>query len=99
MTGSSIPNLHDAILERVLVDWPAGTASVECGTASEARTILVVDHVREVRVDKREPWGRSVSINTVYVDDSKDSEVALYIEMQSGDDILIVGATLEVLGS
>jgi hypothetical protein len=96
MTGRSIPNLHDAILERVAVDWPAGTASVECGIASDTRTILVVDHVREVRVDRREPWGRSESINSVYVDEAKDSEVALYIEMQSGDDIFIVGAALEV---
>jgi hypothetical protein len=40
-----------------------------------------------------------VSINSVYVDECQDSGVALYIEMQSGGDILIVGATLEVLGS
>jgi hypothetical protein len=99
MTGRPIPNLHDAILERVAVDWRAGAAFVECGTALDARTILVVDNVREVRVDRREPWGPSESINSVYVDDAKDSEVALYIEMQSGDDIFIVGAALEVRDS
>jgi hypothetical protein len=96
MAAPPIPNLHDALLECVRVDWRAGTASIECGTPADARTVLVVHHVREVRVDKREPWGRSESINSVYVDESNDSEVALYIEVQSGDDILVVGRSLEV---
>jgi hypothetical protein len=91
-----LPNLHDAILERVLVDWTARTASVECGTGADTRLLLVAHEIREVRCDKREPWGPSDSINSVYVDDSTESEMALYIEMQSGDDILIVGRKLEV---
>ena len=58
MAAPSIPNLHDAILERVVVDWPAGTALIEC-RAADARTVLVVQHMREVRVDKRNPGGRA----------------------------------------
>jgi hypothetical protein len=96
MASPSIPNLHDAILERVVVDWPAGTASIECSTAPDGRTVLVVQHIRQVRIDKRQPWGPSQSINSVYVDESSTGEVALYIEVQSGDDILIVGRALEV---
>ena len=96
MVAPSIPNLHDAVLERVVVDWPAGTGSIECGTAADTRTVLVVRHIRTARVDKREPWGPSQSVNSVYVDESSAGEVALYIEMQSGDDILIVGRALEV---
>jgi hypothetical protein len=96
MAAPPIPNLHDAILQRVVVDWPAATASIECGTAADTRTVLVVQHVREVRVDKRQPWGPSQSINSVYVDESSAGEVALYIEVQSRDDILIVGRALEI---
>jgi hypothetical protein len=71
MTNTPIPNLHDAALERVVTDWHAGTAAIECGMASDRRTVLVVDQVREVRVDKREPWGPSESINSVYVDEPR----------------------------
>jgi hypothetical protein len=94
----ALPNLHDAVLESVVVDWSAGTASVECGTV-DAQFVLVARHVRELRVDKREPWGPSDFINSVYVDENTSSEVAVYIEMQTGDDIFIVARELEVLES
>ena len=99
MTRSPLPNLHDAVLQRVVVDWPPGTAAVECATAADERTVLVIRGLRQVRVDQREPWGASDSINTVYVDEPGGSEVALYIEVQSGDDILIVGEAVEVLAT
>jgi hypothetical protein len=96
MPTPEIPNLHDATLERVIVDWTARSASIHCATVSRGPVVLLVSGISEVRIDCRQPWGPSVSINQTYVDDSNQPEVALYVEMQSGDPIFVLGKGLEV---
>ena len=96
VAAPEIPNLHDAILERVTVDWPRRTARIECTRVPEGDLHIVLSGISEVRIDRRDPWGPSDSINSVYVNRSGPSGVALYIEMQSGDPILVLGDGLDV---
>ena len=48
-------------------------------------------------MDRRQPWGPSVFINALGVDDGADGDRILEIEMQSGDTIRCVCEAIEML--
>jgi hypothetical protein len=62
--AADIPNLHDAILERVTVDWSNRTAWIHRTRVPQRKVIVVVRGISEVRLDRRDPWGSSDSINS-----------------------------------
>jgi hypothetical protein len=90
--------LHDAILERVTLDWAAARVSIEVTTRDGAATI-VGDGVIMLRCPRREPWGPSRHINGVSGPGNiyAGSDVfALEIEMQSGDKLELEARTIEL---
>ena len=103
-----VPNLHDATLDRVTVDLSRRTAWIRCTRVRQGalrdpsdppprgEVTLAVRAMREVRVDRRDPWGPSDSIKSAYANESSTSEVELYIDMQSGDRIFALGGGLDV---
>ena len=89
MGKPTLPNLHDAILGIVQVDWQAATASFRfLPVEPAAEVILVASGLRDLHIPRIEPWGPSVSVNVAeYVETDRLDEVGLRVEMQSGDEI------------
>jgi hypothetical protein len=73
--------LHDASLIGVQFDWAAGTCTFEIAQSSSVDCELKFTHVSELIIPRLEPWGPSVSINSVRA----SSQNAFEIELQSGD--------------
>ncbi len=83
--GSTFTSMdfHDATLLSVEFDWATGSAVVLLSNAVSTFA-LVAKEVLEVRVSRQQPWGPSVSVNSLSVAPGE-----LTIEMQSGDAIVI----------
>ena len=78
-------DFHDATLLSVTADWSAGTAAVHLRVAAAEQPIVITaGGVRDVRVPRQQPWGPSVSVNSLDL-----TLTRLTIEMQSGDTIVI----------
>jgi hypothetical protein len=95
----AIPNLHDAVLERIEIDWESATATLRLvlvGDPSQGLS-LVFGGLREAHVPHEQPWGPSVFVNALeYVVGRERGDLAVRIQMQSGDDITLRAASLEI---
>jgi hypothetical protein len=92
-----LPDLHDAVFERIDVDWEAATVTLHFTAVPGGPVILIARGYRELRVSHREPWGPSVWVNTAELtSDDADAPVTLHVEMQSGDPIDIVADQLDI---
>ncbi len=81
-------DLHDAVLQRLSVDWSAGTLEVELLLRGGGPASIVAEGVIMFRCPKREPWGRSIHINDARGPGPIYAEahiLSLELEMQSGD--------------
>ncbi len=88
--------MHDWTLLSVAVDWKIGQVLLETDSPSGPATVRVLG-LRELRVPRAHPWGKSVSINTVEGPSRREDEFSyLRIEMQSGDLIEIVASSFEM---
>ncbi len=94
----NLPNLHDAILESIEVDWPDGTATLRFRPVDPASpVVLLFAGLAEIHVPHDEPWGPSISVNTIeYVDSGDPDDLGLRVEMQSGDCITLRANRLTV---
>jgi hypothetical protein len=95
-TGAPLPNLHDAILLRVQVDWAEAVVTIETEQLPGVPVVLSAAGLYEFSLTHRLEWGPSVSINTVNLKTSEAGETSLTIQMQSGDYIRLVAARLDV---
>jgi hypothetical protein len=96
MATPTLPNLHDAVLERLQVDWSAATVTVELHPVPGEPIVLTAYGVRELRVDHWEPWGPSAFVNSTEIHEAAAGHLRLRLEMQSGDNILIVAEQFEL---
>lgn len=96
MATPTLPNLHDAVLERLHVDWSAATVTVELHPVPGEPIVLTAYGVRELRVDRWEPWGPSAFVNSAEVHDAAPGQVHLRLQMQSGDQVLIVAEQFDL---
>ncbi len=84
--------LHDATLQAVQLQWTEGVVRVSLiyfdGDRRRHGSILGTN-VSDLSCPRAFPWGRSHSINTVSLDES-ETAARLLVEMQSGDQIVIV---------
>ena len=78
-----LPDLHDATLERIGLEWGAGAVECLFRTSHDA-VCLRVRGVEEYSCTRQFPWGRSVSVNAVRLVASGSGR-ELIVEMQSGD--------------
>jgi hypothetical protein len=61
MATPTLPNVHDAVLQRVSVDWPAATVDVELHPVPGDPLVITAYGVGELHVDRWEPRGRARS--------------------------------------
>jgi hypothetical protein len=95
-TTSPLPNLHDAILLGVRLDWADALATIELERVPGVPVVLAAPGLREFRMTHRLEWGPSISVNRVDVQTNEAGESMLTIEMQSGDSIRLVAARIGV---
>ena len=89
-------DLHDATLEDVVLEWEAKTATLRFVTAA-GRASLVARGLRSFVMALEEPWGPSVSVNSVSGPVAASEGVSRWvIEMQSGDLVELRATSLVV---
>lgn len=80
--------MHDWTLLALMVDWLDGTIKISFRNSQSQEVFLMANGFSELRVPRREEWGKSVAINEV--DGPKtlqNGSMYFSIEMQSGDKI------------
>ena len=89
---SLVHNYHDATFEAAVINWESGEVILhfQLCAASATRITISVKGVSEFICPRKFPWGKSVSVNRMSIVDVSD-EVRLNIQMQSGDEIVLVG--------
>lgn len=92
-----LPNLHDATLLSVHVDWADGLATIELESSPDVVLKLMALGLREFSLTKREEWGPSVSVNGVALETNDAGELTVRIEMQSGDRVKLVAEQVAVM--
>jgi hypothetical protein len=92
---SALP-LHDALLDRIVIDWDARSCLLHLraflDTAGDAQPcIICFRETTGVTAPHQAPWGESVHVNRLW------AEVGtFFIEMQSGDVIRIDAEAVEL---
>lgn len=86
--------LHDATLVALQLDWTSGVVILSIRTATGDVRLVVASSVG-VRCPRECPWGPSASIGSArVVAEAKGGVMRLEIEMQSGDLLVVRGATV-----
>jgi hypothetical protein len=94
-----LPNLHDAVLEGIEIDWQSATTTIRFGLPGDPPPSrnLVFGGVRVIHIPRDQPWGPSVFVNTIeYADGLAADDVSVRLEMQSGDEITVRAASLDI---
>lgn len=91
-------DLHDAVLENIIVNWEAQTVILRLGEFGTRKKIDITAHdFTNLSVPRDNPWGDSKSINNTTSPKLQENGNYLYtIEMQSGDVIEIEAKSFEV---
>jgi hypothetical protein len=80
---------HDWTLVDVVFEWARASVTVALDGPS-SRCVLLAEEVSLLEVPRENPWGRSVSVNSLSIADMPDrGGQYLEIEMQSGDVIRV----------
>jgi hypothetical protein len=88
--------MHDWTLLSIAIDWKTGAVALHLAS-SAGQTELRAEDMREIRIPRAQPWGPSVSINTVDGPNPHDEGLLrLAIEIQSGDLIEIVARSFKM---
>ena len=92
MSGAlpAIPDLHDAVLERITVDWSRKLVRIIVTAVPGGLVMISAKGFRAIDVPRREPWGASDFVNGVVVNELEDSGISIVVEMQSGDRIELI---------
>ena len=95
----TLPNLHDAQLSRITVEWSKAAAMVEIDLDlfnDEGALRIVVPRACRVSASRTDPWGPSDCVNEATVSQTPAGAISVQIEMQSGDLIEVVGDSVVV---
>jgi hypothetical protein len=94
----ALKDLHDATLLNLEVDWDEGDlrCKLDVSIGEITRVSLLARGLTFLKCPRQFPWGPSVSVNYVRVD-QVDPGLRLVIEMQSGDVIEAQAADVSVL--
>jgi hypothetical protein len=88
--------VHDWTLLFIEADWRSGEAQLTVESPAGCCVIKALG-LSELWIPRVQPWGASVSINTVDGPSLQpDGRMRLGIEMQSGDQIKIVADSIEM---
>lgn len=62
-SDETLPNLHDAVLERVVIDWDQATARIELIRVPRGPMALELRGLVDFKLTRRQEWGPSVFVN------------------------------------
>ena len=87
---TELPDLHDATLQSIHLDWVVGTVSIslQVGPAASDGGEIRAEGVTNFVYPRLMPWGPSTSVNHLSTEEVPDGRV-IAMEMQSGDQIEI----------
>jgi hypothetical protein len=94
--------LHDAVLSAIEVNWPDKSALLQFIPHEKYPTqpeTIQVQGLRRLTADREQPWGPSTSVMTSAGPEVVDGSQRLTLQMQSGDEIVIVAAKIVGVGS
>lgn len=86
----ALERLHDAEIVRIEYGASDRTATIHLRSCELEMTRIDVSETSEIQIGARSPWGRSSAINSVQLTTAEDVGFRLVIEMQSGDNIVIL---------
>ncbi|HET7171861.1 MAG TPA: hypothetical protein VFI18_09525 [Gaiellales bacterium] len=105
---AALPNLHDAILHTVVIDWETAVARCNLNVwfgspladpSAEMLPITVtLTGLKGATIPRGEPWGPSIYVNSGELR-KDEGAVEFWLEMQSGDEIVVRAAAAEVTPS
>jgi hypothetical protein len=93
-TAVDLPNLHDAVLERIELKWEEGLVTIELTRVPGGVCTLTASGLREFTMSRRQEWGPSACVNRAEVREDGENGIVLEIEMQSGDTITVAADRL-----
>lgn len=94
-----ISQFHDWTLAELLFDWAQARVTVILEGPESARRELVASEVSFLEVPRENPWGKSISVNSLHSSDSAGREgqpLEIELEMRSGGVIRISARKFEV---
>ena len=85
---------HDATFTTLSIEWESGTTVLSFKLSPETveQMRLVVSGTSLLEFKREFPWGKSVSVNHLKVSTAGPGEQRVEVEMQSGDQIIVVGS-------
>lgn len=96
----NINHLHDATLIDVILNWESGDVIISLKPSDEILNIFIlpVSECSMLKITRDLPWGKSVSVNDVTINEDIEN-VYCAIKMQSGDKIEVVGQKIQLTSS
>ncbi len=88
------PDLHDAVLTEVRVEWTDREAVLSFRHADGPR-IATMYGCSSIVLPREEPWGPSDSVYAVKEARADSNGARLELQMQSGDVLVVEGLSLE----
>jgi len=88
------PDLHDAVLAQIQVDWISHEAALSFRHA-DGSVGATVHGFSSIVLSRDEPWGPSSSVYAVESTRPERGGIRLELQMQSGDVLVVEGASLE----
>lgn len=89
-SDASLETLHDVEIDRIECKLSDRTVTIKLRGHELGWTRIEASEVSEIQIGARSPWGRSSAINSAQLTTLEDVGFRLVIEMQSGDNIVVI---------
>ncbi|MDO9163300.1 MAG: hypothetical protein Q8Q45_00120 [Methylococcaceae bacterium] len=90
------PNVHDWTLVSIVMTWNVGEIEF---VFKDQKSHIVKGYIydfTELKIPKLQPWGKSVSINSLEITPEGNNDKKIRLEMQSGDVIEVTAKNIEI---
>jgi len=90
------PNIHDWTLVSITTTWNVG--DIEFVFKDQKSDIVkgLAYGFTDLKIPKLQPWGKSVSINSLEITPMENNDKKIRLEMQSGDVIEVTAKNIEI---
>lgn len=96
---SEYNKFHDATFLGCSFDWKSGDLKLLFKLCNEkhSNTYIVAKNIKSFTCTREYPWGESVSVNELLLDELKATDYRMKLEMQSGDIIKIIANLFKII--
>ena len=89
--------MHDWSFVSLFMEWGIGKATITLKDNNSADVFLVADGLADLKVPRREEWGKSISVNDIIGPTAlPNGNSYIVIEIQSGDRIEIEAKSISL---